>query len=362
MIDHNILSQVVFKVSTSQGSGTCFYLKNENIFVSNFHVVDGAHEVAIEDVNKNRFLAKVVMVNPQIDIAFLRTEESFENLPALSFDPEMVMNSGEQIYVAGFPFGMPFTVTDGTVSAVNQLMDGKYYLQTDAAVNPGNSGGPMFNSNGNVVAITTSKFTQADNMGFGIPVKQLAEELKSLQDMHGKDFTVKCNSCSTLIHEQTEYCPNCGNTIDSKLFDKAILTDLAVFCEKAINGIGINPVLARRGYEFWEFYKGSSFIRAFVYNYNYLYITSPINVLPKQNLEPLFRYLLSASAIEPLKLGVYNSEVYVSYRIAIADAFSQEADTVMQQISQLASKADELDNYLAETFDCPLSEYSKKSA
>ncbi len=361
MIDHKILSQVVFKVSTSQGSGTCFYLKNENIFVSNFHVVNGAHEVAIEDVNKNSFLAKVVMVNPQMDIAFLRAGETFENLPELSIDPTMQMNSGERIYVAGFPFGMPFTVTDGTVSAASQLMDGKYYLQTDAAVNPGNSGGPMFNAQGHVVAITTSKFTQADNMGFGIPVKQLAEELQSLKDIHNKDFTVKCSSCSTLIHEQTEYCSNCGNTIDSKLFDKAILTDLGVFCEKAIQDIGINPVLARAGYESWEFYKGSSLIRMFIYNHSYLYITSPINILPKQNLEPLFRYLLSAP-VEPFKLGVYNSGIYVSYRIAIADVFSREADSFMQYIGQLAKKADDLDNYLTETFDCPMSEYAKKSA
>ncbi|MGB4773625.1 MAG: serine protease [Daejeonella sp.] len=361
MIDHSTLAQVVFKVSTSNGSGTCFYLKQENIFVSNFHVVDGSHEVAIEDVKKNRFLAKVVMVNPQMDVAFLRTEEFFENVPTLSLDQNTDMNSGEKIYVAGFPFGMPFTVTDGIVSAVNQLMDGKYYLQTDAAVNPGNSGGPMFNEAGEVVAITTSKFTEADNMGFGIPVKLLIEELKSLKEIDGKDFTVKCSSCSSLIYEQTEHCQNCGNAIDSKLFDKATLTELAVFCEKAISEIGINPVLARTGYEYWQFYKGSSLIRIFIYDNSYLYITSPINGLPKQNLEGLFRYLLSAP-IEPFKLGIYNSDVFVSYRVAIVDIFSEEGENIAQYINQLAAKADELDHYLVENFDCPLSEYAKKSA
>lgn len=362
MIDHNILSKVVFKVSTSQGSGSCFYLKDENIFVSNFHVVDGNHEVAIEDVDKNRFLAKVVMVNPEVDVAFLRTEQKFEALPSLSIQQNLEVNNGERIYVAGFPFGMPFTVTDGVVSAANQFMDGRYYLQTDAAVNPGNSGGPMFNAKGEVVAITTSKFTQADNMGFGIPVKQLLEELKSLKDIQNEDFTVKCNSCATLIHVQTEYCSNCGNTIDKKLFDKIELTDLADFCEKAIGDIGINPILARAGYEFWEFYKGSSLIRIFIYNHDYLYITSPINGLPKQNLEPLFRYLLSAP-IEPFKLGIYNNTIFLSYRTAVADIFSEEGAThINQYINQVATKADELDHYLAEEFDCPLSEYAKKSA
>jgi serine protease Do len=361
MFNHKVISEVVFKVTTSQGSGTCFYLKNENVFVTNFHVVSGAHEVSIEDGDKNRYLAKVIMVHPQIDVAFLRTEQAFEHLPALSVELSEEAQSGQQIYVAGFPFGMPFTVTDGTVSAANQFMDGKYFLQTDAAVNPGNSGGPMLNAAGNVVAITTSKFTQADNMGFGIPAKQLAEELECLKDIHDRDYTLKCDSCTTLIHDQTDYCPNCGNSIDRKLFEKASLTDFAVFCEKALKDSNINPVLARAGYEFWEFYAGSSLIKMFIYNSSYLYLTSPINLLPKQNLEQVFRYLLSAP-IEPFKLGIYNNEIYISYRTAVADVFSQDADSVNQYISQLTQKAYELDNYLLDTFGCPLSEYSRKGA
>ena len=70
------------------------------------------------------------------------------------------------------------------------------------------------------------------------------------------------------------------------------LTDLAVFCEEAIEAMGINPVLARVGYEGWKFYKGSSEIRMFVYDRSYLFATSPLNILPKKNLEPVLTYLL----------------------------------------------------------------------
>ena len=65
-------------------------------------------------------------------------------------------------------------------------MDGYYQLQTDAAVNPGNSGGPMLNEKGEVIAITTSKFTNADNMGFGIPVTALRELLEQIGDLDTK--------------------------------------------------------------------------------------------------------------------------------------------------------------------------------
>ena len=94
---------------------------------------------------------------------------NFSALPEILL-AEKEVTLGQKINVAGNPFGMPFTATEGTVSSPRQLMDDTYYIQTDAAVNPGNSGGPMFNLDGEVVAITTSKMSNEDNMGFGIPV------------------------------------------------------------------------------------------------------------------------------------------------------------------------------------------------
>lgn len=105
---------------------------------------------------------------------------------------------------------MPFTATEGTVSSPKQLMDDSYYIQTDAAVNPGNSGGPMFNQNGEVVAITTSKLTNADNMGFGIPIASLCTLLEQISELDRNNFNIQCNSCEEFISEEDEYCPSCG--------------------------------------------------------------------------------------------------------------------------------------------------------
>ena len=359
-MDQNIF-QTVYKVNHAGGSGSCFYLKKYDLFVTNYHVVEGFHEVALEDNNKNRYLARVVLVNPLLDVALLWAEGDFSALPEISLAQENV-TLGQKVNVAGYPFGMPFTATEGTVSSPRQLIEDSYYIQTDAAVNPGNSGGPMFNQQGEVVAITTSKLNNADNMGFGIPVASLAGLLEQIEGLDRDSFNVQCNSCEEFISDEDEYCPSCGEKLPENIFKQRGLTELAVFCEKAIADAGINPVLARVGYESWVFHKGSSEIRMFVYQRSYLFCTSPLNNLPKKNLEPVLTYLLSAENIKPYQLGLDGSQIYLSYRVHISDIFSEFAEEVQKNITGLAFKADEMDNYLVDTFGCEFSEYAKKDA
>lgn len=358
-MDRNELYSAVYKVNHAGGSGSCFYLKGCNLFVTNYHVVEGFRTVALQDCARNAYLAKVVVVNPALDIALLAAEGDFSALPAIALGGEVAI--GDKIHVAGYPFGMPFTVTEGTVSSPDQLMDGSHYIQTDAAVNPGNSGGAMFNDRGEVIAITVSKFTEADNMGFGIPVKGLKNLLETIGEPDRSAYSMQCSSCDELITEEEEYCPSCGCQLPEGIFRERSLTDLALFCEQAIADIGVNPVLARVGEESWKFHKGSSEIRMFVYQGSYLFCTSPINILPKKNLEPVLTFLLSGD-MKPYKLGLEDNQIYIAYRIHITDIFSDEADRVRRELTNLAVRADELDNYLVETFGCEFSEYAKKEA
>ena len=360
-MEHNNIYRSVFKVTHSGGSGSCFYLKNYDLFVTNYHVVEGYRTVAVHDNDRNPYLAKVVLVNPALDIALLAAEGDFSALPEMTLAADDSLTIGRKVYVAGYPYGMPFTITEGSVSSPKLLMDGKYYIQTDAAVNPGNSGGPILNDAEEVVGVTVSKFTQADNMGFGIRVETLHGLLESLGELDRTAFQVQCGSCEELICEEEEFCPSCGDKLPEGVFDERELSPLGGFVESAIREMGVNPVLARDGYDSWLFHKGSSEIRIFVYDGNYLFSTSPINLLPKKEVENVLDYMLSED-FGPYKLGIEGRQIYIAYRIHLADITDESEDEIRKNIVGLALRADEMDNMLVERFGCEFSEYSKTDA
>ena len=226
-------------------------------------------------------------------------------------------------------------------------------------VNPGNSGGPMLNLRNEVIAITVSKLTDADNMGFGIPVDALRPMLERTGELDATTYRVQCPGCDEFIAGEEEYCPSCGVRLPEGVFRERGLTDLAQFCEKAIAAMGVDPVLARIGQESWRFHKGSSEIRLFVYEDSYLFCTSPINILPKRDLEPVLTYLLSAD-VAPYKLGLEENQIYIAYRVHLTDIFSDEAPRIGRELTGLALKADELDDYLHENYGCDFSEYARR--
>jgi hypothetical protein len=357
MNEINNISSSDFKINTSSGSGTGFYLRHRGIVVTNCHVILGYRDVSLEDHSKSRYSARVVFVNKEADVAFLKPEKDFE-VPELELADISNLKSRDKVFVLGFPFGMPYTETNGIVSAPRQLMEGSYYIQTDAAVNPGNSGGPVVDENGKVVGITTCKFTQADNMGFAVPVDILREELATFSQNRELVYSVKCNSCKTLITEETEYCPNCGNSIDQKLYEKINPTRIEEYVESALVQLGMDPVMARAGYEFWEFHRGSAMVRLFVFDKNYLFVTSPINNLPVSNLESLYKYLLS-NPIPPYQLGIYQNQVFISYRVHLSDVFSSKGEEIKKDIVNMLNKADEMDDFLENTYACPKSNFAK---
>ncbi|MDR3287707.1 MAG: trypsin-like peptidase domain-containing protein [Prevotellaceae bacterium] len=360
-MDQNIF-KAIYKVNHAGGTGSCFYIKQHDVFVTNYHVVAGFKKMAIQDNDKNLYVVNVILVNPELDIALLAAENDFSHLPEIKLSKSGEIKIGQKLNVAGYPFGMPFTVTEGTVSSPKQLIKNKYYIQTDAAVNPGNSGGPMFNENNELVAITASKITDADNMGFGIPISDLDKVFQDISNIDKTQYNVQCSSCEAIISQQEEYCPACGEKLSESIFKEHQLTDLAEFCERAIDAMGINPILARVGYEAWKFHKGSSEIRMFVYDRAYLFCTSPINILPKKDLEPVLKYLLGGINA-PYQLGIENNQIFISYRLHISDLLCEKyAEEIRENITNLAFKADEMDNYLADTFGCEFSEYAKKDA
>lgn len=351
------LKKSIYRINTASGSGTGFYLKEHDLIVSNYHVVAGFHKVCLEDNKRNRQVANVIFVNPGKDIAFLRAE-NINVEESIKINAELQSESRDKLSVLGYPYGMPFTVTEGIISNAEQMIEGKQYIQTDAAVNPGNSGGPMVNEAGELIGIVVSKFDHADNIGFGIPLSELIEELEIVSELEN-DFSVGCHSCGSVIHEKEDYCPNCGTDIDESLFNELELSPIAIKVEEALKLLDVDPVATRAGNEYWNFHQGSAEVRIFIYGGNYLYATSPMNDLPRKNLGDIYNYVLTEQH-DPYRLAISENRIYISYRVHLSDLFSLSDKEVIEHISGLAKTADDLDDLFVNEYGAKMTAFSKE--
>ncbi|MEM6941571.1 MAG: DegQ family serine endoprotease [Pseudomonadota bacterium] len=141
--------------SSALGSG--FVISEDGYVVTNNHVIDGADEITIEFFSGAELKATVVGTDPNTDIALLKVEADTP-LPFVSFGDSNSARVGDWVIAMGNPLGQGFSVSAGIVSARNRALSGTYddYIQTDAAINRGNSGGPLFNMEGDVIGVNTA--------------------------------------------------------------------------------------------------------------------------------------------------------------------------------------------------------------
>jgi serine protease Do len=156
----------------AQGSG--FLISSDGVILTNAHVVDGAKEVTVKLSDHREFKAKVLGADRTSDIAVLKIDA--HDLPTVKLGNSDQLSVGDYVLAIGEPFGLEETATAGIVSATNRSLPGDGYvpfIQTDAAVNPGNSGGPLFDSAGNVVGINAQIYSNSggyQGVSFAIPI------------------------------------------------------------------------------------------------------------------------------------------------------------------------------------------------
>ena len=146
----------------SLGSG--FIISRDGYILTNNHVVDGADSVTVRLQDRRTFTAKVVGTDPKYDIALLKVHDD-DSLPTVSIGDSHSLKAGQWVLAIGSPFGFDYTVTQGIVSAVGRNLgrrDQPYtsFIQTDVPINRGNSGGPLFNLQGQVVGINSQILLQ----------------------------------------------------------------------------------------------------------------------------------------------------------------------------------------------------------
>ena len=141
----------------SEALGSGFVVTEDGFIVTNNHVIEGADEILIEFYSGEKLPAKLIGTDPKTDIAVLKVEAG-RPLPFVTFGDSDLMRVGDWVMAMGNPLGQGFSVSAGIVSARGRQLSGSYddFIQTDAAINRGNSGGPLFNMDGQVVGVNTS--------------------------------------------------------------------------------------------------------------------------------------------------------------------------------------------------------------
>ncbi len=167
----------VVVVRTPQGLGSGFFVNNEGYLITNFHVIKGEKHISVTRFSEQknmmeRILHKdvdIVATAPFHDLAVLRVNDLDEDITPVVFNPEDDPPIGARVFTIGNPLGLERSVTEGVVSQTARNFRGMLFLQIDAPVNPGNSGGPLFNDRGQVIGVINMTVPTMEGLNFAIP-------------------------------------------------------------------------------------------------------------------------------------------------------------------------------------------------
>ena len=191
---------------TALGSG--FIISSDGLLVTNNHVIENADEIKIEMLNGETLEAKVLGTDPKTDIALLKVESKSE-LPFVEFGNSDKSRVGDWVLAIGNPLGQGFSVSAGIISARGRDLQGPYddFIQTDAAINRGNSGGPLFNTDGKVIGVNTAILSpNGGSIGIGfsmssVVVKKVVNQLRDFGETRRGWLGVRIQNLNSEVAE-----------------------------------------------------------------------------------------------------------------------------------------------------------------
>lgn len=167
----------VFVVYSGNSLGSGFAI-GENCIVTNAHVIENVHSITLKSYEGNKYTASLLGIDEDKDIAVLIIKDA--SFPYLKMANLSTVKIGDDIYAIGAPKGMAYTLTKGTISTKERIVENESFIQIDAAINEGNSGGPLLNDAGEVLGMNTMKMTDSEGIGLAIPADRIASTLKEL--------------------------------------------------------------------------------------------------------------------------------------------------------------------------------------
>ena len=174
-----LYAPAVVLVKTAAGLGSGFFINDKGYLITNFHVIAGEKHIAVTQfLLEGKVLRRIVHKEVEIvatapfhDLVVLRIKDFDTPITPVIFAPEEDLSIGETVFAIGNPLGLERTVTEGVLSQTHRNFGGILYLQVDAPVNPGNSGGPLFNARGQVVGIINMGVPTMEGLNFAIPAR-----------------------------------------------------------------------------------------------------------------------------------------------------------------------------------------------
>ncbi len=167
----------VFVIYSGNSMGSGFAI-GENCIVTNAHVIENTKRISVVTYGGTEYGASVLGINEDEDIAVLVVNDV--SFPFLTVADLSTMKTGDDIYAIGAPKGMAYTLTKGGVSAKERIIGKRSYIQIDAPINEGNSGGPLLNDAGEVLGMNTLKMFDSEGIGLAIPITRICSYLISL--------------------------------------------------------------------------------------------------------------------------------------------------------------------------------------
>ena len=240
-----------------KASGSGFIISSDGYVVTNAHVIDDSKDVTVALEDKRELKAKVIGVDKLSDIALLKIEAT--DLPSVKLGDSDKLDVGQWVVAMGTPFGLDYTATQGIVSALSRSLPKDTYvpfIQTDAAVNPGNSGGPLFDLDGQVVGVNSQIYSRSGGymgVSFAIPsniVKNVTDQLKANGKVSRGWLGVGIQGIDESLAESLGMSNSKGSLITSvqpdSPADKAGLQAgdvITEFASKAVNDVSELPVI-----------------------------------------------------------------------------------------------------------------------
>ena len=346
----DLYRDVLIQIATPYSTGTGFYLREHHIIITNEHVIRGNRQVVITGRHIKRQLVRVLFFDIKYDLAFLSPPQ--EMLPKVMLADGGNVREGDQVIAIGHPFGLKFSATNGIVSNTMHRMNDIDYLQHDAALNPGNSGGPLVTMDGKVAGINTFIIRDGNNIGFSLPSKYLSESILEFES-RGGIFSVRCHACGNFVSSNNidnKYCPHCGTRIElPNTVEEYEPIGVNKTIELLLSELDHNIDLARIGPNLWQIEEGSAKITLAYHEETGLIIGDAfLAQLPKQEIAPIYDFLLKENyVLRNLAFSIRRNDIILS--LIIYDRYLN-VETGKAMMQMLFEKADLYDNILVEKY------------